>query len=182
MAGSVPGGGGSGGGGTGNVGGRGGSGRITLTYTAITVPPAVLIPTTNLIFAGVMKRWNDHGLDSYITGSLTQNEAASGTAMPYAVLEAVSDVPDGRSNRVKYRKVGFQITVVTATPEEGGDLAGRIMAAMEQGPLEPGGADANASGNLIELWEGATRYLWNRDRTKLFTVLEFMANFARPRA
>ena len=138
-------------------------------------------PSTNLIFAGVMKRWNDHGLDAYITGSLTQNEATSGTAMPYAVLEAVSDVPDGRSNRVKYRKVGFQITVVTATPEEGGDLAGRIMAAMEQGPLEPGGADAGASGNLIELWEGATRYLWNRDRTKLFTVLEFMANFARPR-
>lgn len=139
-------------------------------------------PTTNLIFAGVMKRWDEQGLDSRVTGGLSQNEAVSGTAMPYAVLEAVSDVPAGRSNVSAFRDVVFQITLVTATPEQGGELAAWVLEAIEGAPLEPGGADATSGGGkLIEVWSAAIRYLWNRERTKLYTVLEFGAKFARPR-
>lgn len=141
-----------------------------------------IAPATNLIFAGVKKRWDERGLDAQVTGGIHQNEPPSGTAMPYAVAEGISDAPNGRTNLTRYRRVAFQISLLTATPEQGGDLAALVLAAFEDEPLEMGGADPTTdTGGLVELWAGPVRYLWNRDRTKLFTILEFMATAARPR-
>ena len=135
-----------------------------------------LAPSTNLVFAGVKKKWDAENLDSVVSGGIHRDESPERKAKPYAVVDAVADVHSSRTNIGKYRIVLFSITLITNTPEQGGEMAGRIYEAFEDvDDLEIDGA------RVVELVTGPVRYLWDKQQQVLKTILEFKALLARPR-
>ena len=135
-----------------------------------------LAPSTNLVFAGVKKKWDSENLDSIVSGGSHRDESPERKAKPYAVVDAIADVHSSRTNIGKYRIVLFSITLITNTPEQGGEMAGSIYEAFEDvDDLEIDGA------RVVELVTGPVRYLWDKQQQVLKTILEFKALLARPR-
>lgn len=134
--------------------------------------PAVLVPSTNLLFDAIKLRWAARSLDTYITGGIHWDQPPERTTRPYAVISSVADAPDLWTNVGRYDGCRFDLAVVTDTPEEGGELMGRILDALTFAPLSIHG---NAS--LVEVRPGACRFFQERQRRR--TVQEFAARVRR---
>jgi uncharacterized protein DUF3168 len=131
-----------------------------------------LAPSTNLLFAGILKRWEQKAVDEVITGGIHEAEAPERTPRPYAVIDPVSEVPWHFTNAARYDEVVFQITVVTDFFEDGGVKASFITNALDFANLQLGLGAA-----LFQCRPGPSHYMRERQLHK--TVVEYKARVRR---
>ena len=89
---------------------------------------------TNLIFRALKTRLNAK-LTTQFPGGFHEAEAPERTHRPYVVATQISEVTDTRTNRSKYQRVSFTLTVCADKFEQAGTLAKQLNQVVEEAPL-----------------------------------------------
>ena len=110
------------------------------------------------LFQQLGKRWTAKNLSTFVTSGVHAGEAPENTAMPYAVLAPISEIPAEETTDNIYYRISVEIALYVTTFEEASTLLPLVVNAFKYAPLNL------SSGALLTLYERSQRYTFMRQQ------------------